>query len=1124
MAGIGLHATAYGRPSVELLRDRIAVAKRGDALRPVTVVVPTNYVGVSARRMLAGGELEPVTDRGRGLVGLTLVTVYRLAELLGAGRLAATGRRPVSTPIVAAAIRQVLAGEPGVFADVADQPFTEDGLVRAYRELSEVDDDTLDRLAFQSRRAAEVVRVRREVRALLADDWFEEADLMTAAASAVADGSPVLEDLGTVIVHLPQDLSLPAARLLTTVAERAPVEVIAGRTGATDADADIDRTLTRLGLAPPGQVPGQAPGHAGAQPAFDPPPAGQAEAAFDQDAPPGQSEPPPAPPAATAVVSVSDAEEEARSATSRVIDAARRGVPLERVAILYPHDQPYARLVTEQLEAAGVPYNGRAIKSLAERLLGRWLLDLLALPDRRYERPAVLGLLTQAPVRTADGGPVPAGRWERVSRDAGIVRDRAEWVSKLSRLVEQLRHRADEEEQRSDDPRQWLIDRERRTATQAEALQAFIRELFDRLDAARGLTTWQALAEWTHETIQRYLGGDAARETWPEPERDAAERVESAIDRLAGLDHVAPSVDLPTFRRTLALELDDDLGKVGEFGQGVLVGQLSAGLGVDLDLVIVLGLAEGTLPTTPREDSLLPDSERRAGGEELRLRAGHIGVEHRHLLAALAASASERVLLFPRGDLRRSIERMPSRWLLDTVEALASRPGQPPLRELPAEAASADWYQRIDSFAQRIRTTGFPPTRQEYGLRALAAAGPRYGLAAHPVVADDPALRRGVELLSARAADAFTRFDGNLAAFAGRLPTPADAERAVAVTRLESWLACPHGYFVEHLLRVEPVENPEELLEMTALERGSLVHDVLEQWLAEQLADPPAPHVPWPQPARDRLFAIGEEHCRRADERGVTGHRLLWHRDRQRILADLERFLEADDDRRRQGRLVPVGVEQPFGLGGGGTEAVRVSVDEARSVWLRGRIDRVDRREGGGLVVADYKTGGVSGYRDLGDAMPLGEDGTKLQLAVYALAVAGGDVTGGHASTADPEAAATSAPAVRSEYWFVSTRGKFERKGIDLSDETVAALEGAVRLATDGIAAGLFPLRPPEPQWRPFTPCRYCDPDELGTTDRYRDWERLRRSEALRDYVAHVEPHALADADPDALAGEGRRA
>jgi hypothetical protein len=108
MTGLTLHAAPYGRPAVALLRDRIAAAKADDPLRPVTVVVPTNYVGVSTRRLLADGALGAITDRGVGIAGLTLVTIYRLAELLGAPRLSAQGRRPVSTPVVAAAIRRVV--------------------------------------------------------------------------------------------------------------------------------------------------------------------------------------------------------------------------------------------------------------------------------------------------------------------------------------------------------------------------------------------------------------------------------------------------------------------------------------------------------------------------------------------------------------------------------------------------------------------------------------------------------------------------------------------------------------------------------------------------------------------------------------------------------------------------------------------------------------------------------------------------------------------------------------------------------------------------------------------------------------------------------------------------------
>lgn len=1033
MARLSLHTTPYGRPAVETLRERIAAAKADDPLRPVTVVVPTNYVGVSARRLLASGELGPVTDRGVGVAGLTVLTVYRLAELLGAPRLAAGRRRPVSTPVVAAAIRSTLAEEPGLFAPVRDHPATEEALVRSYRELSELRPATLDAVAGQSRRAGEVVRVRRAARARLEPDWFEEADLMAAAEAAVRGGSAVLDDLGTVVVHLPQDLSLPAADLLRALAEATPVEVVAGRTGAADGDADIDRALRRLGLDPP-------------------PTTGTTE------------------PAPTAVVSVSDAEEEARSAVAHVIAAARAGVPLERMAVLYPSVQPYARLLAEQLDAAGIAYNGRAVRPLSDRLLGRWLLDLLTLPDRRYARPAVMGLLGGAPVLDSDGRVVPAGAWERLTRDAGIVGDRGEWHDKLARLAEDLRHRADAEEHDADEPRDWLVDRHRREAGHADRLRVFVGELFDRLDTARGLGTWAELVDWARTTCERYLGGDRRRQRWPEVERAAADRVEEALDRLASLDHVEPGTDLDVFRRTLALELEDDLGRVGEFGQGVLVGPASAGLGLDLDTVVVLGLAEGVFPTRPREDSLLPDSERQAAGDELRLRADHVGVEHRHLLAALAAASRQRVLTFPRGDLRRTLERVPSRWL----------PGEPD--------------EQVHSFAHRVRTLAFPATSQEYRLRALADLDGTTGLSDHPVVAGDPALRRGVELALTRGRRGFTRFDGNVGELAAHLPDPADPERVVSTTQLETWLSCPHAYLMQYVLRVQPVENPEELLEIDPMEKGSLVHDVLERWLGEQLdGELPAPGQPWPAAARRRMRELAEQACADAEQRGVTGHPLLWRRDRQRIVEDLDRFLDHDHDRRTALAATPVSAEQPFGLPGSAAEPVVVDLGDGRHVRIRGRIDRVDGTDAGGLAVADYKTGGTSRYRDLGEAKPLG-DGTRLQLAVYGLAAGAG-----------------SGRPVRSEYWFVSSHGEFRRIGYDLDADVVDALVGALRVAADGIAAGRFPMRPPPPVWRPFTPCVFCDPDDLGTTDRHREWERIRLADQLRDYVAHVEPEALED-------------
>jgi ATP-dependent helicase/nuclease subunit B len=1049
MSAPTLVPTPFGRPAAEALHARVAAAKTGDPLRPVNVVVPTNAVGVSMRRALASGALGPVSAAGTGIAGLTLLTVYRLAELLGAAGLAAEGRRPVSTPLIGAVLRRLLAEEPGIFADVASHPSTEEALVRAYRELSELSEAQLDAVAGTGPRAADVVRLRRQAREALRGGWYEEADLMASAREAVTGGTSVLDDLGTVIVHLPQRLSEPAAALLRALAERTAVEVVAGLTGVEDADGDVLRSLQRLGLAVGADVATRTSA--------------------------GSHEVP------TEVVSVSDAEEEVRTAVERVVAAARAGTPLERIAVLYPSERPYARLLAEALDAAGVPWNGRGVRPLTDRLLGRWLLDLLSLPERGWARSGVLDVLAAGPSRR--GSPVAA--WERVSREAGVVGGRDGWERPLRRLAEDLRGRATSEEEVADrDPRPWVVTGSRRAAGHAEALAEAVAALQGRLAEAEAAATWSGIARWCREIAAEHLG-DAAG--WPPDERVAADRVHDALDRLAGLGQVEPAVGLATFRRALELELEQDLGKRGSLGRGLLVGTTTAALGVDLALVVHLGLAEGVFPTRPREDSLLPDADRRAADGDLPLRREHVGVEHRHLLSALAAAGERCVLVHPRGDLRRSVEHPPSRWLLDVV-AVLREDGQ---RALPDPGREHhDWWTHVPSFAARVRRTTSPTTRQEYGLRALAGTGRGAALLDHPLAADDEVLRGAATLVVGRGTPAFTRFDGNL----GGLGAAGGLAPATSASRLEAWLACPHAYLLEQVLRVTPVEHPEELLQLDALERGSLVHDVLEGWLKDRLAEGvPGPGEPWSDEARADLLRRAERACDEAQRKGLTGHPLLWRRDRADILADLDRFLAEDDRRRAALGLSPIAAERAFGLDG--TPELEIDLGEGRRVRLRGRIDRLDEMGDGGLLVTDYKTGGLSRYSGLGDDAPLGKDGTKLQLPIYALAMRAAEDRAW-----DP---------IRVEYWFTSRKGGFKTKGCTLTPEAEEDLTRALRVAVDGIAAGHFPARPPEPAgaWgTPFVECRCCDPDELGTADRFRDWEAVRAAPALARYVAYVEP------------------
>ncbi|MBX7161288.1 MAG: hypothetical protein K1X95_13440, partial [Acidimicrobiia bacterium] len=236
----------YGPAAAAALHRCVAAAKAGDPLAPVTVVVPSNYVGVAARRHLASAHSGGIGGRGEGVAGVMFATPYRLAELLGAPVLAAAARRPASTPVVAAALRRALAEEPGIFADVSEHAATEEALVGAYRELSAASASARAAVAAASRRAADVVRICALAREHLSAGWYDEADLVAAACDALPGGAMTAE-LGAVVVYLPQDTNRPMCDLLTALARERPVTVVAGCTGSERADAAVRRALAALG-------------------------------------------------------------------------------------------------------------------------------------------------------------------------------------------------------------------------------------------------------------------------------------------------------------------------------------------------------------------------------------------------------------------------------------------------------------------------------------------------------------------------------------------------------------------------------------------------------------------------------------------------------------------------------------------------------------------------------------------------------------------------------------------------------------------------------------------------------------------------------------------------------------
>ena len=261
-----------------------------------------------------------------------------------------------------------------------------------------------------------------------------------------------------------------------------------------------------------------------------------------------------------------------------------------------------------------------------------------------------------------------------------------------------------------------------------------------------------------------------------------------------------------------------------------------------------------------------------------------------------------------------------------------------------------------------------------------------------------------------------------------------------------------------------------------------------------------APDQPWDDAERGLLLAIGERFCNEAESEGLTGRPLLWKLDRRRILRELERFLDTDEEIRGALGVVPRAAarELAFGFGGDSGAPATITLAEGRVVRFHGFIDRVDQAPSGSpIVVFDYKTG-----RPEDPAKGL-ERGNKLQLPVYALAMAGDD------RKAD----------VHAYYWSTRAFGTDALAGIKLDEPILDQFTDHVSTIVEGIGAGVFPAFPDKPRQdgrgrETWENCCYCAFDRVCAPTRDDDWTRKRADPVV------VRFRQLADPPPEA-AGEG---
>lgn len=804
--------------------------------------------------------------------------------------------------------------------------------------------------------------------------------------------------------------------------------------------------------------------------------------------------------------------------------------------------------------------------------------------DGRYD-DAGGGMGSPESARRFSGAPPSAelAHWEALSRKAGVTGGLEQWVSRVPHYRDNLRERIDADRRKEEFSPARLRAMEEEAAS-AGRLIAFVQQLAQRHPAqelaprrpgretagrtpTEGRHSWGDFSAWALRLFRDYARPE---EQWPPAGGHAAafKKVEEKLKELAALEAVEPAgATFPQFRQALEDALNVPAGRSGVTGSGVFAAPLSAALGMEFDAVWVLGMAEGAFPGRLAEDPLLPEAVRReAGGGRLPLRRGSAAEERRLYLSALAAGR-RRFLSYARTGQPGRRAQHPAPWLLDAATALngGARVSAEEL-DRPAFADAAEWLTVIQSPQSGLddAANGRAADAHEFDLSAVAEwRKSNYPLELHPLALSEPAgagaaagnggddfdadggdggdssiLGRALRLEESRNETALTGWDGYVESVAAASPRLSRAlTRTLSPTRLERWAVCPYRFFLADVLSLSALEPLEELLTISPMERGSLVHRILEEFIQEtieQQADEIAAAAPWTPARRQRLFAIAEREFQAAAERGITGHRILWAAAQDEMRRDLQTFLDKDGQWRADNGVRPYRVEWRFGeaspvaAGGGVSDTgaadeaggpVALTLPDGSAVNFRGVIDRVDLSgDGGRVVVLDYKSGGVSAYRNMDDD-PL-DGGARLQLPVYALAArsvlpmphsgggaSGGGVSDGGASDGDDD----QPPDIAAAYWFVSDRGGFQRKEFALNLETQGRFGAVVGQIVGGIRQGVFPANPgPAGRDGPQN-CRYCDFQRVCPTDRRRLWERKQDSPQAAPYLALAQPNPAAD-------------
>ena len=220
-----------GPTSLWWLRQAVARLQADDRLRPVTVLVPSPYVGMVVRRALAED----------GCANVEITILQQLVARIVSYDAGMRKREPINGVVERVAVRKALMlDKTGLLHRVAEQRSLHDSLVGLFRELARLDDPgpTLALLEARGAVTGATVAVFRRFKTLTAD-YYDVPERTRLAVTALEQQRGRRHQIGALVLYLPPRLDGPSLAFCGRLGKDVPV--VAGLALVDDEDVDASQ-------------------------------------------------------------------------------------------------------------------------------------------------------------------------------------------------------------------------------------------------------------------------------------------------------------------------------------------------------------------------------------------------------------------------------------------------------------------------------------------------------------------------------------------------------------------------------------------------------------------------------------------------------------------------------------------------------------------------------------------------------------------------------------------------------------------------------------------------------------------------------------------------------------------